>query len=183
MRVIAKGLVVAGLAFGLSGVAALGRQLRAHPVPAEDAVLRTQGFYRVVRHPVYVGLLSGAAGVAALRGRPIGVAAFMGLLLILSSKASYEERALVARFGEAYERYCGEVPRGLPPAPWIGKSAYAMRHSHSAPVKCTVRLLQPTHRALKWRTVAFAVLRYANPTPAWHKVPPVSVAASEAGPV
>jgi protein-S-isoprenylcysteine O-methyltransferase Ste14 len=105
----------------LVGASWLGRELRAHPAPSARAVLRTDGPYARMRHPIYAGLLLGAGGVAVLRARPeplLSVALLAGLLNV---KAAYEERLLLAQFGAAYEAYAARAPRfvpRLPHPPW-----------------------------------------------------------------
>ena len=81
------------------------------------------GFYRVVRNPMYVGVLFVVFGQALLFGDgrlliyDAIVAAAFHLFVIL-----YEEPALVRRFGSPYERYRAHVPRWLPQLPpWHGE--------------------------------------------------------------
>ena len=50
---LALGLVILGLSF-----LALGRSLTAHPIPAKNGELVTDGLYRFARHPIYTGLLA-----------------------------------------------------------------------------------------------------------------------------
>lgn len=110
------GLIIAGLGLGGSAAWALGRQVRLHPSPPAGAVLRTTGPYRHTRHPMYVGMILAAAGVALLRARGSSVVALAGMIAVLSSKATVEERALLTRF-PAYSDYCRGTPRCLPPTP------------------------------------------------------------------
>ncbi|MBS1945037.1 MAG: hypothetical protein JST98_07520, partial [Bacteroidetes bacterium] len=51
--VLATGLLVAALAAGALG----SRNITAMPLPREGNVLRKRGIYRVVRHPMYMGVL------------------------------------------------------------------------------------------------------------------------------
>jgi protein-S-isoprenylcysteine O-methyltransferase Ste14 len=116
---IGGGLIVAGLGLGGSAAWALGRQVRLHPTPPAGAVLRTKGPYRHMRHPMYLGMLLAAAGVALLRARSTSVVALAGMITVLSTKATVEERALLTRFPAAYGEYCRVTPRCLPPTPWL----------------------------------------------------------------
>jgi protein-S-isoprenylcysteine O-methyltransferase Ste14 len=120
IRVGALGALAGGSLLALAGASRLGRDLRAHPAPAAGAVLRTDGAYARVRHPIYAGLLLGASGVALLRGRPEPLFAVAVLTGLLNVKAAFEERLLHAQFGGAYEAYAARVPRFVPsvrPAP------------------------------------------------------------------
>jgi protein-S-isoprenylcysteine O-methyltransferase Ste14 len=106
--------VVAGNAFAAAGSLRLGRHLAALPAPREDAVLRTDGAYGVVRHPIYAGILVAATGGAVHRARPEPLVAVALLSAVLHVKAAYEERLLRGNFGAAYDAYAARVPRLLP---------------------------------------------------------------------
>ncbi|MGH8827279.1 MAG: methyltransferase family protein [Jiangellaceae bacterium] len=110
------GWVVAGAGSAAAAVAAaeLGPHVSPLPKPAESALLRRDGLYRYVRHPIYAGLLATAAGVAMARGRPEPVAAAACLAGVLTIKADYEEKLLQARFGADYDDYMARTPRFMP---------------------------------------------------------------------
>ena len=111
-RVGILGAAAGGAVVGLAALK-LGRELRAHPAPPSGAVLRTDGPYRLVRHPIYAGLLLFAAGSAATAGTARAVASLCGLAALLSFKARFEERLLAERFSE-YKEYARRTPRFLP---------------------------------------------------------------------
>jgi protein-S-isoprenylcysteine O-methyltransferase Ste14 len=114
VRVGALGAVAGGQLLALAGALRLGRELRPYPQPSAQAVLRTDGLYARVRHPIYTGLSLGAAGVAVLRARPEPLLAAASLAGILQVKARYEERLLRDHFGPAYDSYAAQVPRFVP---------------------------------------------------------------------
>lgn len=91
----------------------LGRRLRAHPAPHQETVLRTDGVYGVVRHPIYLGLLLGASGATLLARTPRAALALGALAALLRVKSRLEERLLAARFSE-YADYAERVPGILP---------------------------------------------------------------------
>jgi protein-S-isoprenylcysteine O-methyltransferase Ste14 len=109
------GIGAVGLGSALMALAStlLGRRLRAHPAPHEDAVLRTDGIYGVVRHPIYLGLLSCAAGAVLIARTPRAAAAFAALSALLHVKSGYEERLLVGRFPD-YPAYAARVSKLVP---------------------------------------------------------------------
>jgi protein-S-isoprenylcysteine O-methyltransferase Ste14 len=112
---VGAGLAVGGgSAVAAAGTLRLGRQLSALPAPPGDAVLRTDGAYGVVRHPIYAGLLVAATGWAVHRARPEPLIAAGLLSVVLHVKAGYEERLLREHFGAAYDAYSARVPRLLP---------------------------------------------------------------------
>jgi protein-S-isoprenylcysteine O-methyltransferase Ste14 len=73
------------------------------------------GTYRVIRNPMYAGLVLMLAGESALTALPVmaaytaTIAVVLHLLVLL-----YEEPALARRFGPAYEAYRADVNRWLP---------------------------------------------------------------------
>jgi protein-S-isoprenylcysteine O-methyltransferase Ste14 len=74
------------------------------PVPKAGGRLVTTGPYRVVRHPMYLGVLVVCAGPVCLWLGWLKAAAWLLLFAVLFTKARLEEAALRARFPE-YEAY------------------------------------------------------------------------------
>lgn len=89
---------------------------RGTPAPiAETKVFVARGPYRVVRNPMYIGVLSVLAGEAIVaRSRELAIyAAFVAVAFHLFVVV-YEERRLTQRFGEGYRQYCRRTGRWLP---------------------------------------------------------------------
>ena len=94
----AVGIIAA--AFLGSGIAELrrARALTAVPKPRDEATLVERGPYRIVRHPIYTGLLLGALGLAIITpwaGTFISVAL---LAVVLDLKRRREEVWLAERY-------------------------------------------------------------------------------------
>ena len=70
-----------------------------------DHELIQSGPYRVVRHPIYTGLLVAVLGTGLAAGRIYGVVAFVLILLALLWKLRVEERWMGAQFGDRYQVY------------------------------------------------------------------------------
>lgn len=107
-------LTVIGVAIGLAGVvllgagvAALGSSLSPFPLPPEGANLRDGGAYRLVRHPIYGGLLLLASGWS-LNSSPLALLATAILAVVFEFKARVEESMLTERFPE-YPAYRARV--------------------------------------------------------------------------
>ena len=93
------------------------------PAPiAPPSRLVVVGFYRFVRNPMYVGFLTGWAGLWIVFGRASRnsiLGALLALLGVHLFVVFYEERKLRSLFGEQYEDYCRHVRRWLPRLrPW-----------------------------------------------------------------
>lgn len=107
-------LFLAGLGFVVWSGVVLGRSLTAHPAPTARAELRTEGPYRLARHPIYSGLIALAAGSAFAAASWVHLVAALMLVAILTAKSRFEEVLLVDRFGDDYRAYARSVGRFVP---------------------------------------------------------------------
>jgi protein-S-isoprenylcysteine O-methyltransferase Ste14 len=112
-RVAGSILFLAGLGLGLSGVLALGRHLTPLITPKEGSTLREDGPYRIVRHPIYSGLVQMAMGWGLWQGGWVTLFFALLLLLLFDRKARREERFLLQAFPD-YEAYARRVRRLIP---------------------------------------------------------------------
>ncbi len=106
-------LGVAGGALALAGVLALGDNLSILPHPKPGAEFIERGPYRLVRHPIYSGLILGAAGWALLHASPITLLG-AGLLLVFFDVKSRREERWLARTFPAYSAYQRRVRKLIP---------------------------------------------------------------------
>jgi protein-S-isoprenylcysteine O-methyltransferase Ste14 len=116
----ATAAVVLGVALGsvggiltLAGAAHLGSNLTPFPRPKTDATLIRSGAYRIVRHPIYGGLILMAFGWALFVHGNLTLLYALALLVLLDVKARREERWLVLKFGD-YPDYKRRVRRLIP---------------------------------------------------------------------
>jgi protein-S-isoprenylcysteine O-methyltransferase Ste14 len=103
-----------GLAFAIWARSTLGENWAGRITVGATQELVIRGPYRLVRHPIYSGLLVGILGTAVITGE---LRAFLGFLLVLAGvliKIRREEAALQLHFGGAYQEYARRVP-GLVP--------------------------------------------------------------------
>jgi len=105
---VLDGVVILGLSF-----LALGKSLTAHPIPAKQGVLVTDGLYKFARHPIYTGVLALGAGMTLAGGLFPHILFFVALVILLNYKASFEEQLLRARY-EGYASYAVKTGRFLP---------------------------------------------------------------------
>jgi len=102
-----------GVAVLVVGLINLGRSLTPLPSPVPHGDLRTGGLYRLVRHPIYSGILALSIGVAVRSTSWAVVAATVTLTGWFMAKARWEERRLSARY-PGYDSYAAHTPRFVP---------------------------------------------------------------------
>jgi protein-S-isoprenylcysteine O-methyltransferase Ste14 len=108
-------LIVASIWTVMAAVRTLGRQWSLAARMIEGHELVTAGPYKLVRHPIYTGMLGMlvATGIAVTRWwwLPIGVAVFIAGTMI---RTRAEERLLREQFGAAYDAYAAKIPALIP---------------------------------------------------------------------
>ena len=107
-------LCVSGVIFAIWARVTLGRNWSGVITLKEDHELIERGPYRIVRHPIYTGILAMFAGTAIALGY---VGAFLGLLLLFLSfwlKLGREEDLMLKHFPAKYAAYQCRVKRIIP---------------------------------------------------------------------
>ncbi len=107
---ILRGMLVAG-----RGVWDLRGSLTPFPKPVAGAPLVETGAYRLIRHPIYSGLVLAAVGWGLVTASPVAIAAAGLLFLLFAAKAQREEAWLCAVHPE-YRAYQRRTKRLIP---WI----------------------------------------------------------------
>ena len=101
--------VLMGVAFSVWARLMLGDNWSNRVTVKENHTLVRRGPYRIVRHPIYSGILLGMLGSALQRG---AIRCFAGVLICGLSfwlKTRAEERFMVQTFGEEYLQYRHKV--------------------------------------------------------------------------
>lgn len=96
--------------FELFGLHQAWRHLRGRPVPAP--AFREASLYRVVRHPMQLGVLIGLWSTPTMSLGHLLLALGMTLYVLIGLR--YEERDLLAELGDDYADYKRRVPQLLP---------------------------------------------------------------------
>jgi len=107
-------MTAVGLAFAIWARLHLGGNWSGTITLKQDHTLVRTGPYRLVRHPIYSGLLLALLGSAIAIGEWRGLLAVALAGLALLRKSSLEEHWLRENFGNDYERYASEVPALIP---------------------------------------------------------------------
>jgi protein-S-isoprenylcysteine O-methyltransferase Ste14 len=104
-----------GLIFILKGFLDLGRNLTPLPYPKEDGELVKTGVYRIVRHPLYSGIILAALAWTIFQFSCSHLIASIVLLVFFDLKASQEETWLNEKYPD-YSNYRQQVKKLLP---WV----------------------------------------------------------------
>ncbi|HOM73218.1 MAG TPA: isoprenylcysteine carboxylmethyltransferase family protein [Armatimonadota bacterium] len=84
----------------------------------KSRVLTVSGPFRWVRNPLYIGTFFITCGYCSMTGSWLAWVIFIPVFILLHWCAViWEERFLLIQFGEAFERYCREVPGIIPRGP------------------------------------------------------------------
>jgi protein-S-isoprenylcysteine O-methyltransferase Ste14 len=98
-------LVFAGAAFAGLARLALGANWSSRARIRAQHTLSTSGPYRIVRHPIYSGLLLLFLGTAVILGQARGYIAFVIVFITWLFKSRTEDRLLAERFGPDFDTY------------------------------------------------------------------------------
>jgi protein-S-isoprenylcysteine O-methyltransferase Ste14 len=115
IRYVGLAIMALGVAVRWTAVLSLGRAFSASVAIRAGQQLYTQGLYRRVRHPSYLGLLMILAAIGVHTHNWTGFAIILiPSFAALSYRIHVEEKALQAAFGNAYEAYSSATKRLIP---------------------------------------------------------------------
>jgi protein-S-isoprenylcysteine O-methyltransferase Ste14 len=109
------GVVVTALGAALIvwGFISLGDALTPFPRPLDGAVLHRQGAFRLMRHPIYTGVVLASLGWTLWWLCWIGVLPVLALAVFFDRKAAYEEIWLRKKY-RGYGDYARRVKKFIP---------------------------------------------------------------------
>ena len=106
-------LILAGAILAVRGIVDLREALTALPYPREGASLVDTGAYRLVRHPIYGGLIIGGFGWGLLTASPVSLLGALALFAFFDLKSRREE-AWLSRTYEGYPDYRARTKKFFP---------------------------------------------------------------------
>jgi protein-S-isoprenylcysteine O-methyltransferase Ste14 len=106
-------LIFGGLALAAWAIFDLGSNLTAFPRPRQAGVLVEHGIYRLIRNPIYAGVVMITVGWSLMHGSVIGLVLCVAFAGFLDLKARREEELLAAAF-PGYEAYRRRTKRFVP---------------------------------------------------------------------
>ncbi|MEG4506863.1 isoprenylcysteine carboxylmethyltransferase family protein [Microcoleus sp. F6_B4] len=104
---------LSGLIFIIKGLIDLGKNLTPLPYPIENGELVQTGIYRIVRHPLYSGLILAALGWTIFQLSISHLIASAILIIFFDIKANREETWLLEKYPD-YSDYRQRVKKLIP---------------------------------------------------------------------
>lgn len=118
IRVIGIICLLLSTAFTLWARWVLGTMWSSSAVAKAGHELRTDGPYRITRHPIYTGILGMLFGTMLMGGLGFYLFIFILGIVIFEVKLHLEEQLLTETFGEQYVQYKRRVPQLIPGLKW-----------------------------------------------------------------
>jgi protein-S-isoprenylcysteine O-methyltransferase Ste14 len=112
-----SGIVVAVIGFIIRWIAIvqLGKMFTVDVSISTAHILKTNGLYKVVRHPSYLGLILILAGIALCLNNVLSlIIIVIPIFLAINYRIRVEENALIDEFGDQYLQYKTHVSRIIP---------------------------------------------------------------------
>jgi protein-S-isoprenylcysteine O-methyltransferase Ste14 len=110
---LAVRLALLGLAL-LTAVSLVRSAAAVHHLEQLPDHVVTTGPFRHVRHPIYLGVMLVYLGLALATASLLSLAILVGIFFFYNYIAGYEEKLLVARFGQAYKEYKARTGKWVP---------------------------------------------------------------------
>jgi len=98
-------ITIAGMLFAVWARVYLGRNWSSAPMIREQHELIRSGPYRLVRHPIYTGILLAMVGTFLANAKVRGLLAVVFVWIGWTIKSRMEEEFMVRTFGAEYEEY------------------------------------------------------------------------------
>lgn len=113
-QAIGIAITVAGCLFAIWARVTLGSNWSDRATVKAGHELIVKGPYAIARHPIYTGILTGAAGTGLAMGEWRCLLGFALIVLVFAAKIGQEEKLMMQTFPDAYPRYRLRVKALIP---------------------------------------------------------------------
>jgi protein-S-isoprenylcysteine O-methyltransferase Ste14 len=103
-----------GVSLRLGPMMELGRRFVSVVALQDDHTLHTNGFYRWMRHPSYLGIILMDLGFAGVFRSTVALLLMPIVFWMFKRRMDVEEGFMVEQFGDSYRDYMGQTARLLP---------------------------------------------------------------------
>jgi protein-S-isoprenylcysteine O-methyltransferase Ste14 len=114
LQIFGISLFILGFVIRWTAVFQLGRMFTVDVSISSDHILKTDGLYRLVRHPSYLGLLLILAGIFFSLNNLISCLMVVPIFLAINYRISVEEKELLTEFGNQYTVFQKKVKKIIP---------------------------------------------------------------------
>jgi len=111
LKIVGALLVTGGLAVYGLGTRGLGESWRLGIDRNTPGSLQTSGIFAWTRNPIYLGFDLMVSGTFLIQGRLHLLLIALIFAVVLHQQIRREERFLIERYGDAFDRYCARVGR------------------------------------------------------------------------
>lgn len=98
-------IVLAGLILNITSAVTLWRNYSSFLMIRENHQLVRHGSYKIIRHPIYLGVVMVTVGIAIFCYSPLGFIIMLILIPLFLNRIRLEEAMLIEVFGEEYRSY------------------------------------------------------------------------------
>ena len=114
---IGVALAAVGFVIRWAAIFALGKFFTVDVEISDQHRLKTEGIYKIVRHPSYLGLILILAALGVCTQNLVSLLVLIiPILIAINYRISVEERALTNAFGEQYTAYSKKTSKLIP---WV----------------------------------------------------------------
>lgn len=114
LSVVSTSLVVLGAAFAIWARLTIGTNWSGTVTLKEGHELIVRGPYRIVRHPIYTGLIAMGIGTAMIYAEAAGFAMVAFGVVVFALRIPAEERLMTETFPDQYPQYRRRVKAVIP---------------------------------------------------------------------
>ena len=108
-------IFVSGFILRWSAIFQLKKAFTVDVAVNEEHLLKTDGLYKIIRHPSYTGLIMILTGLSIAMSNLVSIVVItLPFFITISYRIKVEEKLLTDRFGDVYEKYKSGTKKIIP---------------------------------------------------------------------